>query len=674
MSGFRDTFTKDQEQEGLLGYDDTAFYYFASSVLITIALPWTYYTLKDMIFGSSGKTLPGKSKSGSKVVHCKTSEMIDKKAGHDLAEGRCANINKGWWLQVLILIGMWFSLAFLVGQMGRENEINRFDPFELLEVSSSATNSQIKKAYHKLSLVYHPDKNPDDPLAQTRFIQITKAYAALTDETAKRNYEKYGNPDGPQTSKVGIGLPRFLLEKENQLIILCIFFGLLLFVVPMTFICYYQRTKNYAGNGVLIETLHFMTYYINESTRVKNCPELLAASAESRAMPTRPADNNAMRPIGQQVLEHTKPKFPNQPVIRKSSYLLLAHMQRLHHLMTPELRDDCDTLLKHSLKITGAMVEIACMREWFFTAQAMIEFRRSLVQALDVKMSQLYQIPHFTEEILKHCHRGKNAVSSLLDFVSKDKEQRKGLSDMTEQQVLDVEAFCSHVSDMEVKASVDVEDEEAVAVGDIATVTVQMMRKNLKEGEAAGPVHAPLFPEQKYEEWWIFLVEGMPSTKIIAFEKIKSTERFIEEKLRFPIHRPGKHKMDLHILCDSYAGLDKKVELNFNALSEEEVKREIFVHKEDEDLDLQPTLFQQFMGDFGQEEESEEEEDVETDKKKAKQPAKQAAKQAAKKPLATVKSPEEKAAKSETEDEDGSTKNQADDDDDSSDDSSSDSD
>lgn len=59
-----------------------------------------------------------------------------------------------------------------------------------------------------MSLVYHPDKNQDDPLAASRFMQITRAHAALTDETAKRNYEKYGNPDGPQTTKVGIGLPR----------------------------------------------------------------------------------------------------------------------------------------------------------------------------------------------------------------------------------------------------------------------------------------------------------------------------------------------------------------------------------------------------------------------------------------------------------------------------------
>lgn len=632
-------------------YDDTAFYYFASSVLITIAVPWTYFVLKGLFFPDK-KAQPGNSKAGSKVVYCKTAEMMEKQS-HVKSANRCSGNNACWWVQVLILALLWTGLYTLIMTMGGETEINRFDPFQLLEVSASASAGDIKKAYRRLSLVYHPDKNPDDPLAEARFIQITKAYAALTDETAKRNYEKYGNPDGPQTTKVGIGLPRFLLEKDNQFMILCIFFFILLFVVPMTFICYYQRTKNFAGNGVMIETLHLMGGTINESTRVKNCPELLAASAESRNMPGRPSDNAAMRPLGQAVVEHKKRQF-NQPVIIKSSFLIHAHMQRLHHLMTPELREDCDTLLKHSLKITQAMIEIACMREWFFTAQAMIEFRRSLVQALDVKTSQLFQIPHFTEDVMKHVHRGKNAVTGLLDFVNKPADQRKGLSEMNPQQLADIEAFCTHVSDMEIKAAVDVEDESEIVVGDIATVTVQMKRRNLREGEAAGPVHAPFFPEPKQEEWWIFLVESMPSTRIIAFERIRDTERFVEEKLRFPIHRPGKYKMDLHALCDSYTGLDKKVELNFTAHAEDEVKREIFVHKVDEDLDLQPTLFQQFMGEFGQEEESEEEEDVD-DKKKAKP---------VKKELGNVSKIEEKAPKSETEDEDDSTKHDKDEDND----------
>jgi len=489
-------------------------------------------------------------------------------------------------------------------------------------------------------------------LAASRFIQITKAYTALTDETAKKNYEKYGNPDGPQTTKVGIGLPAFLLSKENHLMILCLFFFVLLFVVPMTFICYYQRTKNYAANGVMIETLQFLGYYITESTRVKNCPELLAASAESRSMPTRPTDNVQMKPFAQHVTEHKKRQF-QLPIIVKNQFLIWAHMQRLHHLMTEELRADTDQLLKHAMKITQAMVEIACMREWFFTAQSMIEFRRSLVQALDVKTSQLLQIPHFNEEILKHCHRGKNAVSSLVDFTHKDPEQRKGLAKMEPQQVLDIEAFCTHISDVDFKAHLEVEDEAEVVVGDIATVSCQLTRKNLKEGEAMGPVHAPFFPEPKFEEWWLFLVETNPSTRIIAFERLRDTERVVEEKLRFQVVRPGKQSLTLHALCDSYAGLDQKVELNFTAFQEEEVKREVYVHPEDEELDMQPTLFQQFMGELNHEEESEEEEEEE-DKKKSK-----AANREAKESLGQSKA----AAKDDSSDDDNEKKGGGGDDD-----------
>merc|ERR1719159_828184 len=140
-------------------------------------------------------------------------------------------------------------------------------------------------------------------------------------------------------------------NKENHLMILCAFFFLLLFVVPMTFICYYQRTKNYAANGVMIETLQFMGYYINESTRVKMCPELLAASAESRGMAQRPSDNAQMKPLVVHVTEHKKRQF-SLPIIMKNQFLIWAHMQRLHHLMSPELREDCDELLKYSMKIT----------------------------------------------------------------------------------------------------------------------------------------------------------------------------------------------------------------------------------------------------------------------------------------------------------------------------------
>merc|ERR1719237_92665 len=113
----------------------------------------------------------------------------------------------------------------------------------------------------------------------------------------------------------------------------------------------------------------------------------------------------------------------------------------------------------------------------------MIEFKRSLVQALDVKSSQLLQIPHFNEECLKHAHRGKNAASSLADFLAKAPDERKGLGSMQPQELADVEAFAQHVSVMDVKAKVEVEDESDLVVDDVATVSVRLERLNLRENE-----------------------------------------------------------------------------------------------------------------------------------------------------------------------------------------------
>lgn len=85
-----------------------------------------------------------------------------------------------------------------------------FIPHEILGVDMDAPVSKVKKAYRKLSREKHPDKNPDDPNAVTEFIAITKAYTIMTDETARSNFLKYGNPDGKGSMTVGIAMPAFL--------------------------------------------------------------------------------------------------------------------------------------------------------------------------------------------------------------------------------------------------------------------------------------------------------------------------------------------------------------------------------------------------------------------------------------------------------------------------------
>jgi len=66
------------------------------------------------------------------------------------------------------------------------------DYYELLDVTRDATPDQIKKAYRKKALKYHPDKNPDNPDAASRFKEISEAYEVLSDENKRHMYDQYG--------------------------------------------------------------------------------------------------------------------------------------------------------------------------------------------------------------------------------------------------------------------------------------------------------------------------------------------------------------------------------------------------------------------------------------------------------------------------------------------------
>ena len=76
------------------------------------------------------------------------------------------------------------------------------DYYKILGVERNANEQQIKQAYRKLARKYHPDLNPGDKVAETRFKEIQEAYSVLSDPKKKKQYDQFGfvgdvPPGGP---------------------------------------------------------------------------------------------------------------------------------------------------------------------------------------------------------------------------------------------------------------------------------------------------------------------------------------------------------------------------------------------------------------------------------------------------------------------------------------------
>ncbi len=82
--------------------------------------------------------------------------------------------------------------------------MSEMDYYEVLEVSRDCSGAELKKAYRKLALKYHPDRNPDDQEAEEKFKIVNEAYQVLSDDEKRSIYDRYGK-EGLQGHGMGGG-------------------------------------------------------------------------------------------------------------------------------------------------------------------------------------------------------------------------------------------------------------------------------------------------------------------------------------------------------------------------------------------------------------------------------------------------------------------------------------
>jgi len=522
---------------------------------------------------------------------------------------------------VLSVVFLWLLFSVM-----EDGQVNSFDPYSILEIDHGSDSKVIKKAYRNLSLKFHPDKNPGDRVAEAKFMMVAKAYEALTDETAKENFEKYGNPDGKQSLEVSIGLPSFLLEGSNRNLVLMAYLIIMVGVIPFAVWTYYSDSSKYGEKDVMYDTYSWYHHSLNEHTLVKALPEVLAGSAEfrKRNVPRDAADKQAIAQLTTQVRAHMmKPKY-NHPVCVKGNVLLHAHLLRKSNLLNSQHQEDLKYMLQKSTALIDAMISVCKHQDNLSTAANCIEFGQYMTQAIWVKDSPLLQIPHFTPEEIKHCEKGKSPIKSVIAYKELSDDEKKGMVNFTEAQKKDVLQFLNIFPDITVEAKVFVDDDEDdnVYEGDLCTIQVIITRNQLAAGEKAGLVHAPFFPFPKQEAFWIILGQQKEG-KIISIDKVGNPNKKVVHNIKFLAPPVGHYEFDLLVKSNAYVGADQTSKVVLET-KDNSTLPEYKVHPDDAELDDEPTLFEEMLNAHIEQDSDDEDDDDDSesegegdDKKKA---------------------------------------------------------
>mmetsp|Transcript_16615 Transcript_16615/g.24550 ORF Transcript_16615/g.24550 Transcript_16615/m.24550 type:complete len:639 (+) Transcript_16615:146-2062(+) len=576
----------------MLEYDNSAFYFFCLSSMSFYLVPSWYSILKRVykaFLGLTDEDIGAVARTGAEK---RKAEKLKKES-----KGLNSLKASGFLINLAVTVVLSIVFVILLQNVSSDGEVNSFDPFQILGIDEDAEGKAIKKAFRTKSLQYHPDKNPNNPAAEATFRMVAKAYEALTDETAKENFRLYGNPDGKQSLAVSIGLPSILLDTDNRNFVLVIYLIFMVVLIPYGVWTYYSKSSKFGEKDVMYDTYSWYHHTMGENTLIKSLPEFFAGSAEfrERNMPKTQSEKEEIGKIMSTVRSNMqKPKY-NHPVLVKGNVLLHAHLLRKTDELSASALEDLKYMLRTSGSLVDAMISVCQHQENLSTALTCIEFGQMITQACWVRDSNLLQLPYFTSEEIKHVEKAKSKANDIKSYRALADDQKKGMADFTEEQKDDIlKCLKDVIPDITVESKVFVDDDEddKVYEGDLCTVQVTITRNNLKDGAKVGLAHAPRFPYPRQEAWWVCL--GTKEGKIINIEKVTSTGKVVEHKIKFLAPRVGTYEFDLHVKSNAYIGLDEKQTVSLTTL-DNSVLPEYKIHPDDAELDDEPTLFEEML-------------------------------------------------------------------------------
>ncbi|EFA04351.2 translocation protein SEC63 homolog [Tribolium castaneum] len=469
-------------------YDESGstFFYFLLSFLALILIPATIY-----YWPREKKRDPEEE---SKKCHCPP--CIKKREFQKNADPWKGP--KNFLIKLVIIIG-WLLLLLLAYKVSQfDYEMANFDPYEILGIPLGASQAEIKKAYRRLSLILHPDKDTGN---EKEFMKLSKAYQALTDDEARKNWEKYGNPDGPGAMSFGIALPSWIVEKENSVWVLGLYGLVFMVALPIVVGTWWYRSIKFTDQ-VLLDTTQMYYYFFHKTPNMvlKRVIMILAASLEfnkkhNSEIKERDLDNEEVPQLIKK-LPNLSEKNKEAPLCYtysiKARAIIHAHLSRIP-LNPNTLEEDrryiiakCPTLIQEQVNCVNQLIVLAYNRRiqrlpTIETIENCMKLCPMIVQGLWEFKSPLLQLPYINEDNLKYFMNKKKPIRSLQQFAQlKGDERRNILRNFSEQEYDNVMKVLGNMPYIDFQVKYEVMDDEnptEVTVGAIVTVIVTLTRK-----------------------------------------------------------------------------------------------------------------------------------------------------------------------------------------------------
>ncbi|KAI6099044.1 translocation protein sec63 [Pisolithus sp. B1] len=464
-----------------------------------------------------------------------------------------------------VLLG-WSIVGFLAYRVANTQDENKvYNPFDILGISAGISEKEIKSHFKKLSKLYHPDKvkatlNQTIEEIEKRFVDITKAYKALTDDNIRRNYELYGHPDGRQEMSMGIAIPSWVVEGKNNIWVLGIYALLVGGVLPAMVGKWWFGNRGRTKEGVNAKTAESFWKGLTETSGIAEVGKVFV-NAFRHERPTKTGGD--LRKVEGQIEERLgkdwselKSSLVNGASSR-ALVLLYAHFLRLE-VGSKALLEEQKSLLLQTPLLLNAYLSIASARNWLsptlavmrlhaYIAQAVVPGRRILQAQLpglgpDTATDEVDDLSDLVRQLKEtgdeRTEKAAKAFGSLaclevVDMRFKVIGERVVTPSSIVFLLVKLRLRDLSLLPLDTKKSEDMDAEDSPVNNGIDEKFLHSRRdaEDIEVGDT-GFVHAPYWPGLRKPAWWLVLADDKSNRIVVPPLKITDVPRSDPSKER----------------------------------------------------------------------------------------------------------------------------------------------